>query len=122
MPRAYITSRAGLKSEVTATAAGRWNPDIRAAADSEKEVSISILAPISEDFMGEGVSSKRISGALRNARGSDVVVNINSPGGDYFEGLAIYNMLREYEGKVTVRVLGMATSAALIIAMAGDVI
>jgi len=49
-----------------------------------------------------------------------VTVNINSPGGDMFEGLAIYNLLREYEGKVTVKVLGLAASAASIIAMAGD--
>jgi ATP-dependent protease ClpP protease subunit len=38
--------------------------------------------------------------------GADVTVNINSPGGDMFEGLAIYNLLREYEGRVTVKVLG----------------
>ncbi len=36
-----------------------------------------------------------------------------------FEGLAIYNLLREYEGRVTVKVLGIAASAASIIAMAG---
>ncbi|EMR16018.1 ClpP protease [Klebsiella quasipneumoniae] len=52
--------------------------------------------------------------------GADVTVNINSPGGDMFEGLAIYNLLREYEGRVTVKVLGIAASAASIIAMAGD--
>ena len=50
----------------------------------------------------------------------DVTVFINSPGGDMFEGLAIYNLLREYEGHVTVKVLGIAASAASIIAMAGD--
>lgn len=37
-----------------------------------------------------------------------------------FEGLAIYNLLREYQGKVTVKVLGIAASAASVIAMAGD--
>ncbi len=37
-----------------------------------------------------------------------------------FEGTAIYNLLREYEGHVTVKVLGIAASAASIIAMAGD--
>lgn len=52
--------------------------------------------------------------------GADVTVNINSPGGDMFEGLAIYNLLREYQGKVTVKVLGIAASAASVIAMAGD--
>src|SRR5690625_4462525 len=50
----------------------------------------------------------------------DVVVNINSPGGDFFEGVAIYNMLREHPHKVTVQVMGLAASAASVIAMAGD--
>ena len=57
---------------------------------------------------------------MRSLDGADVVVNINSPGGDVFEGLAIYNLLREYKGHVTVRVLGVAASAASFIAMAAD--
>ncbi|SUC31068.1 ATP-dependent Clp protease proteolytic subunit 1 [Providencia rettgeri] len=69
---------------------------------------------------GEGVTAKRISGALRAIGNNDVVVNINSPGGDMFEGLAIYNLLRAHSGKVTVNILGIAASAASIIAMAGD--
>jgi len=75
---------------------------------------------IGADWYGEGVTASRIAGALRAISGADVTVNINSPGGDMFEGLAIYNLLREYEGKVTVKVLGLAASAASIIAMAGD--
>ncbi|EHL1628183.1 Clp protease ClpP, partial [Salmonella enterica subsp. enterica serovar Infantis] len=71
-------------------------------------------------YWGEGVTAKRIAGALRVMNGADVTVNINSPGGDMFEGLAIYNLLREYQGKVTVKVLGIAASAASVIAMAGD--
>ena len=69
---------------------------------------------------GDGVTAKRIAAALRSIDGGDVVVNVNSPGGDFFEGLAIYNLLREYPGQVEVRVLGMAASAASIIAMAAD--
>ena len=49
-----------------------------------------------------------------------MVVNINSPGGDFFEGVAIYNLLREHQGRVTVQVMGLAASAASVIAMAGD--
>nr|WP_309137759.1 head maturation protease, ClpP-related [Pseudomonas sp. L13] len=45
---------------------------------------------------------------------------MNSPGGDMFEGLAIYNLLRDYSGKVAIKVLGLAASAASIVAMAGD--
>jgi len=57
---------------------------------------------------------------LRSLEGKAVTVNINSPGGDLFEGLTIYNQLREYPGKVTVKILGLAASAASIIAMSGD--
>jgi ATP-dependent Clp protease protease subunit len=69
---------------------------------------------------GQGVTAARISAALRAIGKRDVVVNINSPGGDYFEGLAIYNALRDHPAQVTVKVLGIAASAASVIAMAGD--
>ena len=49
-----------------------------------------------------------------------MTVQINSPGGDPFEGLAIYNLLRGHPQPVTVQVLGIAASAASIIAMAGE--
>lgn len=53
---------------------------------------------------------------------TDIVVNINSPGGDVFEGVAIYNMLKRHKAKVTVNVDGLAASIASVIAMAGDVV
>ncbi|EKH6499146.1 Clp protease ClpP, partial [Providencia rettgeri] len=95
----------------------KWNSGIRAASFDN---TISVLDVIGEDYLGEGVTAKRISGALRAIGNNDVVVNINSPGGDMFEGLAIYNLLRAHSGKVTVNILGIAASAASIIAMAGD--
>lgn len=52
--------------------------------------------------------------------GQDIMVEINSPGGDVFAGFEIYNMLLAHEGSVTVRVVGMAASAASVIAMAAD--
>lgn len=110
---------AQLSGEVRPVALDRWNPSIRAA--NEDEQSISIFDPIGFDpWTGEGVTAKRIAAALRTIDGADVTVNINSPGGDMFEGLAIYNLLREYSGKVVVKVLGLAASAASIVAMAGD--
>lgn len=114
-----LQSCAQLSGEVRPVALERWNPSIRAA--NEDEYSISIFDPIGFDpWTGEGVTAKRIAAALRTLDGADVTVNINSPGGDMFEGLAIYNLLREYSGKVVVKVLGLAASAASIIAMAGD--
>ena len=103
----------------TEGALDRWNPGVKAA--TEGEASISIYEVIGEDpWTGGGVTVKRIDGALRAIGNRDVTVNINSPGGDVFEGIAIYNRLREHQGKVNVKVLGLAASAASIIAMAGD--
>lgn len=97
----------------------KWNPAISAAATDDN--TISILDAIGQDFWtGEGVTAKRIGAALRAIGDKEVIVNINSPGGDFFEGVAIYNMLRAHPAKVTVRVVGLAASAASVIAMAGD--
>lgn len=51
---------------------------------------------------------------------SEVTLEINSPGGDVYAGAEIYTKLRAYEGKVTANIVGMAASAASVIAMAGD--
>ncbi|MDR6408511.1 UNVERIFIED_ORG: ATP-dependent Clp endopeptidase proteolytic subunit ClpP [Burkholderia sp. 1595] len=54
------------------------------------------------------------------ANAAEVVVAINSPGGDVFDAFAIYNALRRYAGRVTARIDGVAASAASLVAMAGD--
>ncbi|MCW0320100.1 head maturation protease, ClpP-related [Pantoea dispersa] len=104
--------------DLPSSAMDRWKGGIKAAKSDDN--SISVFDVIGADWYGDGVTASRIAAALRSIGGADVTVNINSPGGDMFEGLAIYNLLREYEGKVTVKVLGLAASAASIIAMAGD--
>jgi len=99
----------------------RWDSGVRAADDGER--SIGIYDVIGYDYWtGEGVTAKRVAGALRALGKGPVTVNVNSPGGDLFEGLAIYSLLREHEGEVTVRVLGLAASAASVVAMAGDTV
>ena len=50
----------------------------------------------------------------------DIILWLNSPGGDVFAAAQIYNMLKEYPHKVTVKIDGLAASAASVIAMAGD--
>lgn len=111
---------ADLEFEAPAAAFARWNPAL-APAMAEEPDTINILDPIGQGLFFEGVTAKRIDGALRRiGSGRDVVVNINSPGGDMFEAFTILNMLREHRGNVEVRVLGSAASAASIIAMAGD--
>ncbi|MFC7064847.1 head maturation protease, ClpP-related [Brucella rhizosphaerae] len=119
LPSAKINVRPGLRSELAPAALDRWNSSVKSAAD-DSDNTISILDPIGEDWFGDGVTAKRISAALRNIGKKDIVVSINSPGGDYFEGLAIYNLLREHPAKVTVKIVGIAASAASVIAMAAD--
>ncbi|MDR7034502.1 head maturation protease, ClpP-related [Mesorhizobium sp. BE184] len=118
LPVATVSARPGLKSDIPNTVLSRWNPEVNAAANDD--ASISILDVIGSDWFGEGVTAKRISAALRAIGKKDVTVVINSPGGDYFEGLAIYNLLRDHPANVTVKIVGIAASAASVIAMAGD--
>lgn len=96
----------------------RWEPEIRAA--KSEDATISIYDTIGWSWDGDGVTAKRISAALRAIGDREVQVDVNSPGGDFFEGVAIYNLLRAHPHKVTVRVMGLAASAASVIAMAGD--
>lgn len=67
----------------------------------------------------ESVSPNDINKALAEANGEDVIVNINSNGGDVFAGSTIYDLLSSYKGNILIRVVGMAASAASVIACAG---
>ena len=57
-----------------------------------------------------------------NAGSGDITVWINSPGGDCVAAAQIYNMLIQYKGNVTVKIDGIAASAASVIAMAGNTV
>ena len=84
---------------------------------------LQIFDQIGEDwFGGSGVSAKAFSDALQSVGPGPLVVEINSPGGNVWDGLAIYNMLRGRQSPVTTRVVGIAASIASIIALAGDTI
>jgi ATP-dependent Clp protease, protease subunit len=120
LPKATVPTRPPVRTDIAQSVVQRWNPDLKAAAETSSANTISVLDPIGADWYGDGVTAKRIGAALRHIGDQDVTVNINSPGGDYFEGLAIYNQLREHKGNVTVKILGLAASAASIIAMAGN--
>lgn len=61
-----------------------------------------------------------VTKALAEANGDDVEVHINSGGGDVTAGSEIYTALRNYSGKVTVKILGRAASMASVIAEAGE--
>ena len=66
-----------------------------------------------------GITPKAFKKDLESLNG-DITVSINSPGGDVFAASSIYSMIKEYKGKVTVKITGIAASAASVVAMAGD--
>jgi ATP-dependent protease ClpP protease subunit len=111
-----------VRSYVSPMALNRWDSSLRAAEENDAdERTIGIYDVIGEDWWtGGGFTAKRMSAALRSLGKGPVSVAINSPGGDMFEGIAMYSMLREHPGEVTIKVMGLAASAASIIAMAGD--
>lgn len=74
-----------------------------------------------ETWYGDEVTPKLFKQELTSGEG-DITVWINSPGGDVFAAAQIYNMLMDYKGNVTVKIDGLAASAASVIAMAGTTV
>lgn len=75
---------------------------------------------IGADMFG-GMSAKDFAGQMKDLKGvKNLDVRINSPGGDVFDGIAIYNLLSQFKGNKTVYIDGLAASIASVIAMAGD--
>lgn len=112
---------ANIGFEVEPRALAAWDPNVT-AADGGGENVISILDYIGENWDGTGVTARSVSGALRAIGANPLTVQINCPGGNVFEGIAIYNLLRAHPAAVTVQIIGIAASIASIVAMAGDAI
>lgn len=87
--------------------------------EATNKTEITIYGVIGDSWWDDSVSAADIDKALKDAKG-EIVIHLNSPGGDAFDGIAIYNRLKQYNGKVTIYVDGWACSAASIIAMAAD--
>lgn len=117
LPALNALSIDGVRWDAPSDAVCKWDAGVRGASD---DTTITMYDMIGSDGWSEGVTAKRVSAALRSIGSRDVTVSINSPGGDFFEGLAIYNLLREHPHKITVKVVGLAASAASVIAMSGD--
>lgn len=87
---------------------------------SNNENVLYIDGVIAEDsWFDDDVTPKLFANELKNKKG-DITVWINSPGGDCIAASRIYTMLLEYEGNVTIKIDGLAASAASVIAMAGS--
>lgn len=124
LPRIDVPRCANVSARTPESVLDRWDSGVR-SADAIGDNVISIYDVIGEDYWtGGGFTLKRLDAALRSIGWRDFEVHVNSPGGDMFEGVAIYNKIRDHADanglSVKVKVLGVAASAASVIAMAGD--
>lgn len=89
---------------------------------NEGERTLLLNGVISEEtWYGDEVTPQLFKDELMSSKGN-ITVWINSPGGDVFAAAQIYNMLMDYKGDVTVKIDGIAASAASVIAMAGTTV
>ena len=90
------------------------------AGEEQEERALFLNGAISETtWFEDDITPQMFRDELNGGKGN-ITVWINSPGGDCFAAAQIYNMLRDYKGKVTVKIDSLAASAASVIAMAGD--
>lgn len=80
-----------------------------------------IYEQIGEDFWtGGGTTAKGFQRELAGIKASQIDLHINSPGGEVFDGITIYNLIKQHPANVTTYIDGLAASIASVIALAGD--
>jgi ATP-dependent Clp protease protease subunit len=89
-------------------------------ATKSDEATVYIYDVIDSDPWVGGVSAKDLVKELAGIKASSIHVRLNSPGGDFFDGMAIYNALKRHPAEIVAHVDGLAASAASLIALAGD--
>ena len=100
----------------------------QATGDQPESIELRIEGDIVDDsdvwiyeWFGEPAAAPNLfKNELKEFKGKDLTVWIDSYGGSVFAGASIYNALKEHDGKITVKIDGKAMSAASVIAMAGD--
>ncbi|WP_169447662.1 head maturation protease, ClpP-related [Paenibacillus daejeonensis] len=103
----------------------KTTPIFNAKKVSNNAAELTIYAPIEdeESWWYDSVSPKGVMNALKRMGNVDeILVRINSPGGSVFAGMAIYQYLSDHKAHITVKVDGLAASAASVIMLAGDTI
>jgi ATP-dependent protease ClpP protease subunit len=102
-----------LRAQAIQASARSWFA-IQAKAESD-EADVMIY-----DYIGwGGVTAADFAKELSALRAKTINVRINTPGGDVFDGLAIYNSLKDHGATINVKVDGIAASIGSVIAMAG---
>ena len=94
----------------------------RVSNKTATKAEIILYGAIGASWFEDSITAKSFSEELKklDANVKEITVRINSPGGDVFDGVTIYNRLKQHPAKVTVIVDGLAASIASIIALAGD--
>ncbi len=98
----------------------KWKP--KNEAEGLPERTLFLNGTIAEEsWFDDDITPQLFKNELNSGEGN-ITLWINSPGGDCFAAAQIYNMLKDYSGKITVKIGGIAASAASVIAMAGDTV
>lgn len=87
---------------------------------TDAETHIYIYGEIGDSWWGDSTSANDFVKLLSGIKSAKIIVHLNSPGGSIFDGIAIYNALRDHSAEVEVRIDALAASAASFIAQAGD--
>ncbi len=87
---------------------------------NDDKTEITIYGPIGDYWFTESTSASDVKKALKDNESKEIILNLNSGGGDAFDGIAIYNQLKKHDAKIIVNIDGFAASAASVIAMAAD--
>lgn len=94
---------------------------IKVLAKAKRKAEVLVYEQIGEDWYGNGVTAKKFREELQALGDLDeITIRVNSPGGEVFDGFAIYNELRANKARKVVHIDGLAASIASVIAMAGD--
>lgn len=88
---------------------------------SAETLELTLVGVVGDGWSDDPITKKAVRKALKEAPKAEVIkVHLDSFGGSYFEGLAIYQMLSEHPARVEMEIGACAASAASLIAMAGD--
>ena len=94
---------------------------LKIEAKAKERADIWLYGDIGESWSGDSVTAKDLSDELKKLAGvKEITLRINSPGGNVFDGLAMYNSLKKFPARIVTEIDGMALSIASIIALAGD--
>jgi ATP-dependent Clp protease protease subunit len=90
--------------------------------EANSALELALYGPIGADMFGEGITDSMVNVALKSQLNpyDSILLRLNSPGGDLFQGVSIYNLLKSQGKPVNVVVDGLAASAASLVAMVGD--